>query len=102
MKTVVKNSKKNAKNKNKKNLFRMAVWCFVAGVFLYTLVTQQINLASIRRETAQCKAEIDAQKEEYSRLKEKAKYNSTDEYYEEKARDKGYVRDNETVFVVGN
>ena len=39
---------------------------------------------------------------EYEVLKEKAKYNSTDEFYEDKARDEGYVREDETVFVVGN
>ena len=31
-----------------------------------------------------------------------SEYSSTDEYYEEKARDEGYVRDDETVFIVGN
>ena len=70
--------------------------------FLYTLISQQITLANIRRETAECTKQIAVKEEEFSRLKERAEYNSTDEYYEQKARDEGYVREDETVFIIGN
>ena len=67
-----------------------------------TLISQQIRLVSIRRETAQCREEIADKEKEYERLSEKAKYNSSDDFYERKARDEGYAREDETVFVVGN
>ena len=94
-------ARKRAK-RSRNDYIRILVFCLLIGGFLYTLVSQQINLISIRRETAQCKKEIAVQKDKYSRLKEKAEYNSSDEYYEDKARDEGYVRSDETVFIVGN
>ena len=82
--------------------FRLAVCILIIGGFLYTLAAQQFRLISIRRETAQCNEEIVLQEKEYERLKEKAAYSSSDRFYEEKARDEGYVREDETVFIVGN
>lgn len=70
--------------------------------FLYTLIGQQIRLIEIRREIAACEKEIDSKKEEQSLLKEKAEYSSSDKFYEDKARDEGYVREDETVFVIEN
>lgn len=81
---------------------RVAVCVLVIGGFLYTLAAQQIRLMNIRSETARCEEEIALQEKEYERLKEKAEYSSSDKFYEEKARDEGYVLENETVFVVGN
>lgn len=81
---------------------RLAVCVLIIGGFLYTVVAQQLRLISIRQETAQCKEEIALQEKEYERLKEKARYSSSDRFYEEKARDEGYVREDETLFVVGN
>ena len=81
---------------------RLAVCILIIGGFLYTLAAQQLRLISIRRETARCEEEIVLQEKEYERLKEKAAYSSSDRFYEEKARDEGYVREDETVFIVGN
>ena len=83
-------------------ILRFCILSLLVGSFLYTLVTQQINLVSIRKQTAQCRQEISEKKALYKMYKEKAESNSTDEFYEEKARDEGYVRSDETVFVVGN
>ena len=87
---------------NKKNYVGLIVCCAVVAVFVGTLISQQITLANIRSEKKDCINKITAREEEFARLKEKAEYNSTDEYYEEKARDEGYVREDETVFIVGN
>lgn len=81
---------------------RLTVCILIIGGFLYTLTAQQLRLISIRRETARCEEQIALQEKEYERLKEKAEYSSSDRFYEEKARDEGYVREDETVFVVGN
>lgn len=90
------------KKRTRADYARLAVFFLIIGGFLCTLISQQLRLISIRRETAQCEEQIALQEKEYERLKEKAEYNSSDSFYEEKARDEGYVREDETVFIVGN
>ena len=91
------------KKKLKRNDYiRIAVCCAVVCGFVYTLISQQIRISAIRQETKECLSEIEKQEQKYSQLKEKAKDNSTDKFYEEKARDEGYIRADETQFVVGN
>ncbi len=102
---MIKAMKKTGNVKNKKSrayYIRIAVCLLVTTVFVYTLISQQVRLMTIKRETKLCLEEISTQKEEYSKLKEKAKNSSSDRFYEEKARDEGYVREDETVFVIGN
>ena len=90
------------RNLTRSDCIRLAAFILIIGGFLYTLAAQQLRLISIRRETAKCEEEIALQEKEYERLKEKANYSSSDRFYEEKARDEGYVREDETLFVVGN
>ena len=99
-KSVAQNRKKKISKRNR--YIGIAVCGAIVATFLCTLISQQITLASIRREREDCVKQIALREEEFARLKEKAEYSSTDEYYEEKARDEGYVRDDETVFIVGN
>lgn len=81
---------------------RILICCVLICGFVYTMIAQQIRISAIRNETQECEREIAKQEKIYAELKEKAKDNSTDEFYEEKARDEGYVRDDETVFIIGN
>ncbi len=99
---MVKKSTRKKKKRTRTDYIRLAIWGLIIGGFLYTLVSQQLRLSSIHRETEQCKQQIALQEEEYDKLSKKAEYNSSDEFYEQKARDEGYVRSDETVFVVGN
>ena len=102
MRETAKSSVRKQKKKTQSYYLRLTVCFLIIAGFLYTLVSQQLRLISIRRETARCEKEISVMEKEYDALKEKAEYNSTDEFYEDKARDEGYVREDETVFVVGN
>ncbi len=96
-------NRKNSENKKKRAYYiRIGICLVIAIIFLCTLISQQVRLISIRRETKECNEEITKQKEEYSVLKEETKNNSSSDFYEEKARDEGYVREDETVFVIGN
>ena len=52
--------------------------------------------------TARYQEETVLKQKEYDRLEEKAQYSSSDKFYEDKARDEGYVREDEIVFIVGN
>ncbi len=81
---------------------RIIIFCLVIGGFMCTLVSQQLRLISIRRETQRCEELISLKEKEYEKLSEKAEYSSSSEFYEEKARDEGYVGKNEKVFVIGN
>lgn len=102
MKRVEKKTTRVRKKRTRADYIRLAIWGLVVGGFLFTLISQQVHLSGIRRETEQCKQQIAVQKEEYKDLSKKAEYNSSDEFYENRARDEGYVRSDETVFVVGN
>ena len=87
---------------NRGDYVRFAVCILIIGGFLYTLTAQQFRLASIRKETARYQEETVLKQKEYDRLEEKAQYSSSDKFYEDKARDEGYVREDEIVFIVGN
>lgn len=102
MENATKRTAKTRKKMSRSDYIRVIVCFLIIGGFLYTLASQQIRLINIRRETAQCEKEIAIQEKEYERLKKKAEYSSSDKFYEEKARDEGYVRKNETVFIIGN
>ena len=80
----------------------LSICILIFASFLCTVTAQQFRLISIRKETARCQEEIALQEKEFERLKEKAAYSSSDRFYEEKARDEGYIREDETLFIVGN
>ena len=102
MEKATKKASKKKKKLQRSDFLRIFLCCAVICGFMYTIISQQIRISAIRQETKQCLSEIEKQEQKYSQLKEKAKDNSTDKFYEEKARDEGYVRDSETVFIVGN
>lgn len=102
MEKAAKKTTSKANNKRKNDYIRIVVCCVLVCGFVYTMISQQIRISAIRNETEACEREIAKQEQIYAELKEKAKDNSTDEFYEQKARDEGYVRDDETVFIVGN
>ena len=102
MKQVEKKTTRVRKKRTRADYIRMAIWGLVIGGFVFTLISQQIYLSDIHREDEQCKKQIAVRKDEYEDLSKKAEYNASDKFYEEKARDEGYVSPDETVFVVGN
>ena len=102
MKKPLKRKNRKKRELNRKDFLIMAAFVVVFGWFFLTLFSQQFNIADIRRQRAQYEEEIAAKKEQYEILEEKAKHSSSDDFYEEKARDEGYIREDETQFVVGN
>ena len=95
-----KNTRKSNK-KRRRSVFSMILAGMLAA-FLLTSATMQYKIMNIRREREAYELETALQEKEYERLSEKAKYSKSDDFYEQKARDEGYVSENETVFVVGN
>ncbi len=94
--------RREKKQRTRIDYIRIAVFGVVLIAVMYTLISQQLRIASIRKEKEQCNQQIAAKEKEYEKLSEKAEYSASDDFYEQKARDEGYVRSNETVFVVVN
>ena len=101
MESVSKKTQKKRK-RSRADYVRLIIFCVVVCGFLYTLVSQQLRLTSIRSEKKQCEDQIALQEKQYEKSKKEAEYSSTDEFYEDKARAEGYVRPDETVFVIVN
>ena len=96
-------SKKRRRVRLKRNDFIFLLICiFVFGGFLYTVFGQEKSLSDIRKNIADNEKRISVLEEEYKDLEETEAKNSGDEFYEEKARDEGYIREDEVLFVVGN
>jgi hypothetical protein len=74
----------------------------VFGGFLYTFIVQEKTLSDIRKQQAYYDEEIVIKEGELVEAEEKAAHSSSDRFYEDKVRDEGYIRDDETQFVVGN
>ncbi|MEE0866894.1 MAG: septum formation initiator family protein [Clostridia bacterium] len=102
MRKAVKHKQGKSKGLKNTRVISIVIGIVLVCSFLYTLIGQQIRLIEIRREIAACEKEIDSKKKEQSVLKEKAEYSSSDKFYEDKARDEGYVREDEMVFVIEN
>ena len=102
MESVSKKTRNKKRKRTRADYVRLVVFCVVICGFLYTLISQQLRLTSIRREKEQCQEQIALQNKEYEKSKKEAEYSSTDEFYEDKARAEGYVRPDETVFVIVN
>ncbi len=95
--------KKRRRIKLKRNDFIfLAVCILVFGGFLLTVFGQEKNLSGIRKDIAENEKQIATLKEEYELLEENEAKNSGDEFFEAKAREEGYIREDEVLFVVGN
>jgi len=95
--------KKRRRIRLKRNDFIfLAVCLLVFGGFLLTVFGQEQKLSEIRHDTAEQEKQVAALEEEYEILEEEEAKNSGDEFFEAKAREEGYVHEDEVVFVVGN
>ncbi len=101
-KVTKKTSHKKRKKRTRADYLRLAVFCVIIGGFVCVLISQQLRLTEIRKETKQIESQTARQEERYEELEKKAQYSASKNFYEEKARDEGYVLDDEIVFVVGN
>ena len=100
-KVVRKATGRNQKSRRKINISLVVLIVVVVG-FLYTVVSLQSRLSDIREQREEFERKTALKQEEYDNLKQRKENNSTVEALEEKARDEGYVGEDETVFVVVN
>lgn len=83
-------------------LIYLLVGVLVFGGFLVTVIGQEQDLSEIYKEQAYYEEANAAEKEKLEAAEKDEAYSSSDEFYENKARDEGYVREDETQFIVGN
>ena len=102
MHKVKKKAAPKKRRRTRGDYIRLAVFLFVVGGFLFTVMSQQLHLSDIRDRNNQYKKEIARKEKELALLEQKGKENSSADFYERKARDEGYVLENETVYIVGN
>lgn len=70
-------------------------------LFLYcgaTLVNQSADISRMQKQKETLSAQLSAQEEENERLQEIVDSENKDDYIEQKAREKGYVKGDEIVF----
>ena len=84
------------------SIIYLVICILVFGGFLYTFIVQEKTLLDIRKQQAYYNEEIVIKESELAEAEERAAHSSSDRFYEDKARDEGYIRDDETQFVVGN
>lgn len=92
---------KNDKAMNKKNIIKILAIIAIVIVLGYCIVSLVSNTADISRLRAQ-KEDLDTkytqQLEDNKRVKAILNSDDKDDYIEQKAREKGYVKDGEVVF----
>lgn len=87
--------------KNSKHLRRLLVIVPLVALFMYcgaTLVNQSADISRMQKQKQELSAQLDAQQEDNARLQEIVDSDNKDDYIEQKAREKGYVKSDEVVF----
>ena len=102
MEKRLKRRTRNRYKLTRNGLIYLLVGLFVFGGFLVTVIGQQIDLSEIYKEQAFYEKENASKKEALEEAELDEAYSSSDEFYEDKARDEGYIREGEVQFVVGN
>lgn len=89
------------KHLTRKKLFKAVFWIAFGALIVYCSLTLFSNAADISRlnaRAAECDSEYEQQLEENDKIKAILDSDNKDDYIEQKAREKGYVKDGETVF----
>lgn len=87
--------------KNSKRFRRLLIVIPLVILFLYcgaTLVNQSADISRMQKQKETLSAQLSAQEEENERLQEIVDSENKDDYIEQKAREKGYVKGDEIVF----
>lgn len=89
------------KNRNKKFVYKIAAIVAVivsVGIFTVTFFSLNGKVTYLKQQKAECSEQLDLQNEQNEKLSVMLESDNRDEYIEQKAREKGYVKSNEIVF----
>lgn len=93
--------KQKVKGINQKTLIKGAVIIVLAALVLYcsfTLVSNYADISRLKAQAVEYEAEYNRQVEENEKVKAILDSDNMDDYIEQKAREKGYAKDDEMVF----
>lgn len=94
-------SEKSNKIKSKKNIiigFVIAVAVAIVGYCSVCLISNAADISRLKAEAAELNTKYEQQIDENEKVKSVLESDNKDEYIEQKAREKGYVKDGEVVF----
>lgn len=86
---------------SKQNIIKIAVAALLVVVFAYaafSLASNYIDISKLNAQANQAQQTLEEQNEENEKLKAILDSENKDDYIEEKAREKGYVKNGETVY----
>lgn len=86
---------------SKKNIPKILVIAGIVvmfGVFGYTMVHQGADISRLQRQRDEIAVKVEGQLQTNEELKSVLENDNKDDYIEQKAREKGYVKSNEIVF----
>ncbi|MCD7796543.1 MAG: septum formation initiator family protein [Clostridiales bacterium] len=100
------NEKKSNKKSDKKLFGGKNVFTIISGIFLLALfvvfgistINQHKDISRLESQKEEISAEYEEQTQENKELQAVLDSDSLDDYIEQKAREKGYVKSNEIVF----
>ncbi len=93
--------KVKAENRSKKSAIRIAVIAAVAVLLIYcsfVLINNYADISRLKAQASDAQIKYEQQINENEKIKAILDSDSKDDYIEEKAREKGYVKEGETVF----
>ncbi len=93
--------KEQAQKVNKKSLIRAVVITAIALLLVYcsySLINNYVDISRLKAQASEAQLKYEQQIKENEKIKAILDSDNKDEYIEEKAREKGYVKEGETVF----
>lgn len=91
-------SEKAEKKVSWKRWIIAAVMTAVLGYSVFSVVNNIADINRLKAQSAECQAQYEQQISDNEKIKAILNSDSKDEYIEQKAREKGYVKAGETVF----
>lgn len=91
----------NEKGISKAKLFKIifcSVFVVVAGYSAFTLASNYADISRLNAQATEASAVLEKQNVENEKIKAILESDNKDDYIEQKAREKGYVKSGETVF----
>ncbi len=90
--------KQRLATKNWGKILTISIIVIVLVFSTISLIRNQADISRLKAQAAECDAQYAQQVEENEKIKAILNTDNKDDYIEQKAREKGYVKDNEVVF----
>ncbi len=90
--------KQQLASKNWSKILITAIVIVVVCLCAFSLIKNQSDISRLKAQAAEYDTQYEQQVEDNEKIKAILDSDSKDEYIEQKAREKGYVKDNEVVF----